>query len=437
MGSTIGGEESRVRSEDVDRDSFSYRNWARKHLYWYMKDVQPLFKQRAKKLKKKGGSEGLLSREKDSLSPKFNGPSAIFCFDEARELLNNPTEIEESDMMFLALRRALRQQTKSAKNQDEKEFFAVLLDTSSKVNAFSPQKELDPSAKWTESDRLFTPIYKIDSMDVFARDTVDGVPKVALKPILKDGDLKSLFSLGRPLWGAMAERMEINDLVDFALSKAYGGIPGGDTIDDVVGLALLSYRLFFYVVSPWLAEKLSSGYLRYIHGISDDWKLLRTVQPSEPILAHISSCETKSPLKRQRLIEALYSNIMQGTIHLGDIGEMVACLVFLFTFDKAATTDLPGPIKFSTFFESLVSHDVFADFKIRMEDDSNMKTILDDGHIFFNHFIRATEEITPETLTLVWRCGAGIIAPTGWKGGDLSFLSRYPDAIPCRLSWFR
>lgn len=55
-----------------------------------------------------------------------------------------------------------------------------------------------------------------------------------------------------------------------------------------------------------------------------------------------------------------------------------------------------------------------------------MKTILDDGYVFFNHFIRATEEITLETLTLAWRRGAGIIAPTGWKGGNLVI----PIAIP-------
>ncbi|KAL1982535.1 hypothetical protein VTN96DRAFT_1192 [Rasamsonia emersonii] len=39
------------------------------------------------------------------------------------------------------------------------------------------------------------------------------------------------------------------------------------------------------------------------------------IQPSEPILAHISSSESKKfPLRRQRLIEAIYNNIMQGRI---------------------------------------------------------------------------------------------------------------------------
>lgn len=56
---------------------------------------------------------------------------------------------------------------------------------------------------------------------------------------------------------------------------------------------------------------------------------MQTFQPSEPILAHIASNEmTTTPAIRERVIEALYGNVIQGTIHLGDIGEMVACLIF-------------------------------------------------------------------------------------------------------------
>lgn len=61
-----------------------------------------------------------------------------------------------------------------------------------------------------------------------------------------------------------------------------------------------------------------------------------------------------------------------------------------------------------------------------MEDNSNTKMLLDDGYVFMNHFIRATDDITEETLLLAWRRGAAIIAPTGWDGGDLVI----PIAIP-------
>lgn len=58
------------------------------------------------------------------------------------------------------------------------------------------------------------------------------------------------------------------------------------------------------------------------------------MQPSEPILAHISATEMKDRTKRLDVVKALYRNITQGTIHIGDIGEIVAALILLFAFDK-------------------------------------------------------------------------------------------------------
>lgn len=235
---------------------------------WYKKQVRAPFKNRAKKLKKREESQGLILSKNESFSPKLNGPAAVFCFDKANELLTAQREAEEDDseMRFLALRRALRNQTKSTNFLDEKEFFAVMLDTASKVSSFSPPKELHPSAKWVEPDKLYPPIYKIDTMDLFARDVVNGVPKVHFKPTLGDEDLRTLFSLGRPLWGAMAEKVEITKLARFAQRKVHGGLPDAERMDDAEALALLSYRLFYYVMSPSLADQLTSGYLRYIHG---------------------------------------------------------------------------------------------------------------------------------------------------------------------------
>jgi hypothetical protein len=86
-----------------------------------------------------------------------------------------------------------------------------------------------------------------------------------------------------------------------------------------------------------------SGYLRYIVNVTDDRNLLRTIQPSEPILAYVSSVEMKDRIKRLNVIRALHENIMRGTIHVGDIGEMVAALILLFAFHKLQTGG-PGPI---------------------------------------------------------------------------------------------
>ncbi|KKA22393.1 hypothetical protein T310_3599 [Rasamsonia emersonii CBS 393.64] len=131
------------------------------------------------------------------------------------------------------------------------------------------------------------------------------------------------------------------------------------------------------------------------------------IQPSEPILAHISSSESKKfPLRRQRLIEAIYNNIMQGRIER--LRNLSA------TTFKATATALPGPINHITLgSKHLPSY--LTTYKHRQTSRSVwrmiQKTMLGDGQVFFNHFIRATEEITLETtLALAWRRVAGIIA---------------------------
>ena len=62
---------------------------------------------------------------------------------------------------------------------------------------------------------------------------------------------------------------------------------------------------------------------------------MQTVQPSEPVLA-ISSTEhmIKDPQTRLDIIKVMYNSTTKGTIHLGDIGEMVFALLLLFSYDK-------------------------------------------------------------------------------------------------------
>ena len=99
-----------------------------------------------------------------------------------------------------------------------------------------------------------------------------------------------------------------------------------------------------------LAEQLVSGYLRFIIGINPERTLLQTLQPLEPIPAYTSAREmTLHPRKRLGVVKALYANSTQGTILVGNIGELVAALILTFAFDKVHGDSLPNRIKFADF----------------------------------------------------------------------------------------
>lgn len=106
-------------------------------------------------------------------------------------------------------------------------------------------------------------------------------------------DYAKLFTLGRPLWGALlrAENTDFDYIIRLAERKILDAKRNWSPEEghQVEHLALLSFRLNFYVSEQPLAEKLVSGYLRYIVKVNDQRTLLRTKQPSEPLLAHVAS----------------------------------------------------------------------------------------------------------------------------------------------------
>lgn len=259
-------------------------------------------------------------------------------------------------------------------------------------------------------------------MDVFAGDAA------AASTLSASLDAKSLFTLGRPLWSAMMQaKGRFDDVLGLARSKLLGGREPGDGGNEIGSLALLSYRINFYVVLHSLAEELVSGYLRYIVDMSDNRTFLRTLQPSEPILAHLSAREMHAHRdKRRDVIRTLYENTVKGTIHLGDIGEIVAALILLFAFDKSHTEQLPTPVRFSNFLASLFSNDKSLAIEQCMRDDEQMRRLWTDGYVFFNHFVRIAEKPTDETLRRAYQRGAAIFPPFGYKGCGIVI----PVALP-------
>lgn len=315
--------------------------------------------------------------------PSEGRPVILFCFDEARGLLS------PSDLAFNSLRRALRHRSRPKegclKTDKEESFFAVLLDTYAKFNTFCPPRGLDPNAKFASKyEEQFHPLWKVNSFDVLAKG------KHTIEMLTVNIDVEHLFSLGRPNWSARFHLGGIDRLVRDAIEKVYGG-GTSKSLNEHVLIALLSYRMQFYVLSHVLAEYLVSGYMRMIYEISDDHRSMRTIQPSEPILAWVAFREIeRKPGCKLQVLQNFHEQCARGSIDAGDIGEMVAALILMFSFDGKQYDNRPSPQGVFTFLESLSGQYIARsdNLQSRMNDDPDMKRLMSKGFVFFNHFAR-------------------------------------------------
>ena len=420
----------RIRSDQYS-SQFDHQEYLDEYLDPIGLQARRILEAQYQKLKASHDAPTYISRKRN-LKPKADHPLALFCVDEARGLLNlkgNPPE-----MKFLAFRRALRHQSKVSSSQDRKQFFALFLDTSSCVNDFSPPAKDDLSADFLHHS-LFLPIWRIDTMDVFAGDLSD------LEVVQVEHDFgrsrltideAKLFSLGRPLWGAL---MQVgNDGVNYAFEIAQALFRNGkentsfDSSCRIDLLALLSYRLNFYISLQSLAEELTSGFLRYIVKVSEDRAFIRTTQPSEPMLAYLSMDMMRQGggKLRMELVKAMFRNATEGFINVGDIGEAVASLVLLFSFDRVHTNSLDGQgpsinvqcIPLTKFLGASLPPKIFGEMENRAESKDEIARLWG-GYVFFNHMVKLREKPTAEILRQAFNRGAAMILPDKFPGADI------------------
>ena len=77
---------------------------------------------------------------------------------------------------------------------------------------------------------------------------------------------------------------------------------------------------------------------------------IRTTQPSNPMLAYLSMdmMRESGGKLRMELVKAMFRSATEGFINVGDIGEALAALVLLFSFDRVHAISLKGlspPVK--------------------------------------------------------------------------------------------
>ncbi|KAI5278349.1 hypothetical protein KEM54_004658, partial [Ascosphaera aggregata] len=192
-------------------------------------------------------------------------------------------------------------------------YFAVLMDTNSSINNFSPSALEDPSMKSLplpeNSGRdLYPPIYTLDTWDVFS-----GKYYTGLDLEQSSESLRQFFSLGRPLWGALLEAGSSIEQV-LALAKA--------KLDNLSGkLPLLSHCASFHIVDQAMNHRYVEKHLRYLVDVNNERTFIATVQPSEPILSHAAlSSLTRSANAKLRALKELHEAMSRSCVDVGLAG---------------------------------------------------------------------------------------------------------------------
>ena len=154
----------------------------------------------------------------------MNVPNALICLDEARTLLDG-----EGSVLFRSFRDAIRSRfARTSKTGDlnptkpQGDFFALLLDTTSKVANFSPPVTSDHSQKRQRGAgrQLFPPLYAIDTINIFTSDGNKSYPDGSEEATI------DLFHYGRPLWGArFASGESLFEIMELAKQKLEGWGP--------------------------------------------------------------------------------------------------------------------------------------------------------------------------------------------------------------------
>ncbi|KAK2813650.1 hypothetical protein FQN50_000048 [Emmonsiellopsis sp. PD_5] len=246
---------------------------------------------------------------------------------------------------------------------------------------------------------------------------------------LFDGSGKAIhraWGFGRPLWGRKLRSgvgtMKVTEL-------AWQKLRGHGT---AWLLALLSYRINFDVIRLSLAEEMVSKHLRFVVYMSPSGDLMRTTQPSEPILANAAAEQMLDSKIRREVIAEFVNSSLEGSINPGDFGEMVGALLLLFANDKAQRTFqrafLPMLIHLDLFMESLFGKTVRDDITDRMGTDTEMKALWESGTVSFSHFVKLNKKPTKETLQLAFNRGAALFLPDWFPGANILIPVRIPGA---------
>jgi hypothetical protein len=385
-------------------------------------------------------------------------------FNPAKDFRRNP---HASFSNFRALRRALRfsSATKSPG------IFAVLTDTNSRITNFQPTSWLDNSGRVPSlpapGPNQFPPIFTFTSVDANSRMYNE---LMCTSCPQKVADPTRLLKFGRVGWYSVycEGDDDIGDVkgaavLDLATTKLLA-TPDLQQVDTPWGakrplhqrdlirlLAVLAPRLAITVgPSTVEASEFIASHLACLTHTDSERHFLRTVYPSEPILAQVSAQLTHK-YGWDRPLLALHHYVQGGIVEGGYRGELLTKIVCLMAMDRALATITPPagqwsfarPITVSQFLNNLIAplrnnntftaglHGIKPGEEILPNtlnvDDIRLNVFLA-GHVFFNHFIRVDVKLSYPMLAHAWNRGAAIMCMTNTKGIDHVIPVMLPEA---------
>jgi hypothetical protein len=360
---------------------------------------------------------------------------------------------------FRALRRALRYL--SARTSDVPRIFAVFTDTTSRITNFQPTSWNDPSLRVPSlpgpGEHQFPPIFVFSSVDVYSRVLND--PMCISNPEYV-ADPNRLLKFGRAGWysayfhgnaSRKANLPQSYSILSTATSKllstsdlhlqqnpfnAHLPLTPANLIKLI---AVLAPRLAL-TIGPYTLEasELIASHLAVLTKTDDERHFLRTVYPSEPILAEVSARLTHT-YGWANPLSALVHYVQGGIVEAGFKGELITKIVCLMAMDKALSQipvpenrwQYSRPIPVSDFLNHLIAplrgYSTFSEGLKGVQDRDNIlrgTLNIDDkklqrflrGYVFFNHFIRVDVKLSYAMLVHAWNRGAAIMCMTNTKG---------------------
>jgi len=376
---------------------------------------------------------------------------------------------------FRALTRALR--FCSIANDPVPRIFALFTDTYSRLSNFQPSPDYDRSMRVLSlpvaGPEQFPPLFLFTSFDAWARihNRCVGIEEVA--------NPERLVQFGRAGWvpmyrvhrrGADGRPRPVFHTIDVVLAEGkllnveYRNRFGDPwTVDALTRNTLLK---LLSVIAPRLAvtagpltheaAEMVASHMAVLVRTDRDRHFLRTLYPSEPILAEASANLT-AKYGWGRPLQALHYFIQSGIVDAGYRGELLSKIVFLMAVDNVLASGsklydpreqwkYSRPISVSEFLDELIrfplpesrcgtdsakktaissctsfSEYVFKYSKINKDDLTRVMK----GSVFFNHFVRVEYTIGIETLVQAWNRGAAIMCK--------AYNPRFDHIIPVLL----
>ncbi|KAA1065044.1 hypothetical protein PGT21_022507 [Puccinia graminis f. sp. tritici] len=383
-----------------------------------------------------GRLKDALSRMKKSTS--FLGPTnlnLLLAIDEASQLLYS-SESPDDWTFFRILRRTL------AKIPSASGVFAILADTTSRVSNFTPPGHLDPSHRPGKPGlALFDPIYQIATFD-----TLVSAPPTTWQ------QLQSAFRLlryGSPFFGVYVDVANekqgatgiVQDLIHFALEKLLGLTdrsidPSSLTDSQVIALLGSTIQPQLYGASH-LNVRLVASHAAQCLFIDPSRQFLISEYPSQ--ITFSSAANQYLAIDEARLIrciEILTSTRQQGHVGPGDIGELVSRVVLLRAMQETMRKNQPKPgeephpekvvmpfghpVRLVDFLKTLTGLNR-SQLKLGSITTTNKKKLLDDGQLFWNHFVCIEHTPNSEDFLSQLHRGAAVQCKPNQHGFDQLF----------------